>query len=67
MDHTDPATALNALEQRTEAVRLTVERLDRGTYGSCDRCGQPIDTALLDTTPTLPTCSACDSAGDSAT
>jgi RNA polymerase-binding transcription factor DksA len=35
------------------------ERLDRGDYGICATCGQPIDKARLAARPTTQTCVTC--------
>jgi RNA polymerase-binding transcription factor DksA len=46
-------------EDRLTAVDRALERLDDGTYGTCDRCGRPIDPARLEARPTAETCVAC--------
>lgn len=43
-------------------VEAAVQRLDAGTYGSCERCGQPIAIARLDARPAARTCIRCASA-----
>ena len=37
-------------------------RIDEGTYGECQRCGQPIDERRLDAMPTARYDAACQSA-----
>jgi DnaK suppressor protein len=53
-------SALLARVQRTvvelEAAR---ERLVTGTYGTCERCGEPIAPARLAARPEARTCVAC--------
>lgn len=44
------------------AVEAAQRRLEDGTYGSCERCGQPIAKARLEARPTASTCIRCASA-----
>jgi DnaK suppressor protein len=52
-----------ALRQRLERSILDVEqalgRLEKGTYGLCESCGQSIDPARLRVIPTAPLCMEC--------
>jgi DnaK suppressor protein len=52
-----------ALENKLEALISEVDRalnkLDAGTYGNCDICGQPIDPARLDALPQAIMCVSC--------
>lgn len=41
------------------AINRAEQRIEAGTYGSCERCGQPIDAARLEARPTAVTCIAC--------
>jgi DnaK suppressor protein len=47
------------LEQRVEQLEDALERLDEGTYGRCESCGQPIDPARLDALPGTRLCIEC--------
>jgi RNA polymerase-binding transcription factor DksA len=40
-------------------IERALERLDEGTYGVCERCGQPISVARLEAMPATTTCIAC--------
>ena len=40
-----------------------VERLERGAYGSCERCGEPIPAERLEVRPAATTCVHCAGAG----
>jgi RNA polymerase-binding transcription factor DksA len=40
-------------------VDAALQRLDSGTYGVCEVCGQPIGAARLDALPAARTCIAC--------
>jgi len=43
-------------------VEAAIERLATGTYGICERCGQPIAAARLEARPAARTCIGCASA-----
>ena len=47
-----------ALHEELDGVEKALERLDAGTYGLCDTCGNPIDDAVLAETPQARSCSA---------
>jgi len=40
-------------------VQLALERLDEGTYGECEQCAEPINTARLEAMPTARLCIKC--------
>lgn len=42
-----------------EQVERALERLDGGTYGCCESCGQPIEPERLNVLPHTPHCLAC--------
>lgn len=44
--------------RRAELVHA-LARLDGGTYGSCERCGQPIGADRLEARPNARTCISC--------
>ncbi|MFJ2517861.1 TraR/DksA family transcriptional regulator [Cellulosimicrobium cellulans] len=44
---------------RVEEVDAALARLDAGTYGVCEACGQPIADGRLEARPTARTCVAC--------
>jgi len=52
-----------ALEQRTREllaeVEHTLHKFEQGTYGLCDKCGQPIDPARLEARPQASLCLTC--------
>jgi RNA polymerase-binding protein DksA len=43
-------------------IDAAITRLDVGTYGVCERCGQPIGDARLRARPVARTCITCASA-----
>ena len=41
------------------AIRSALARLNEGTYGSCARCGAPIDERRVEAMPAATTCLSC--------
>lgn len=41
------------------AIRAALDRIKAGTYGTCVKCGQPIEEERLDLLPHTPLCSEC--------
>jgi RNA polymerase-binding transcription factor DksA len=50
---------LDEIEATLSAVEAAMAKLDAGTYGSCERCGQPLDEATLSSAPTAGLCEDC--------
>ena len=50
---------LTATRERIAEVDDALRRVDAGTYGVCERCGQPIAAARLDARPFARYCMAC--------
>jgi RNA polymerase-binding protein DksA len=44
-------------------IDAAVARLDRGTYGTCERCGRAIDEGRLEARPVARTCIRCAAVG----
>ncbi len=40
-------------------IRGALQRLDDGTYGTCDRCGESISTGRLEALPSAELCIQC--------
>lgn len=53
------AALLHQARTRLTDLDAAVERLANGTYGRCERCGQPIAPDRLDARPAARTCIAC--------
>lgn len=53
------AQAMAAIEE----IDLALASIDAGTYGACERCGQPIPKARLRALPFARLCVACKSGG----
>ena len=49
----------NALEQSLARVERAIVKLDEGTYGVCDGCGEPIEPRRLAAMPESVLCVAC--------
>jgi DnaK suppressor protein len=47
------------LQERMRDVDHALERLDAGTYGTCERCGKPIASERLEALPFATHCIAC--------
>jgi RNA polymerase-binding transcription factor DksA len=55
-------TLVKELRGALGEVERALERVDRGTYGTCERCGKPIAPARLEAKPAVTTCIECASA-----
>lgn len=49
----------HGIGERLEQVDHALARLEQGTYGSCERCGQPIPKARLEAFPSVTLCVKC--------
>ena len=52
---------IDDLRAQLEEVEESLRRLEQGTYGRCERCGQPIDPARLEALPSTRLCFADES------
>ena len=50
---------LMALERKLELVKAALRAMEKGQYGICERCGQPIDPARLEVRPDATLCLNC--------
>jgi DnaK suppressor protein len=56
----DPMIALDERSRRLLAeIQAALARIDDGTYGDCDVCGEPINPARLDALPMAHRCVRC--------
>lgn len=51
--------AYDRLQAMLADVDRALAKLDAGTYGTCDRCGQPIPPERLEARPWAQLCMAC--------
>lgn len=67
-DSFDQSLSLALLENKSSALReidLALERMDRGTYGTCEECGDPIGKTRLRALPEAMLCRTCKSLEES--
>lgn len=56
------AALVRQVQRHLAEVEAALQRLEGGTYGLCERCGQPIAEARLEARPAARTCVSCASA-----
>lgn len=49
----------NRIVEQLNGVEHALQKFEKGTYGLCDRCGQPIDPARLEALPEASLCMSC--------
>ena len=54
-------TLLGPKRQELEAIEEALQRLENGSYGFCEVCGQPIEPRRLEIMPEAPLCRNCTS------
>ena len=59
VDRLNQIGVASQLESRLERVERALEKLDEGTYGTCDACGSPIDPRRLRAAPESTVCVGC--------
>jgi RNA polymerase-binding protein DksA len=50
---------LNNIKDLMDQITRAIRRIDEGTYGTCERCGRPIDAARLRALPHASLCMDC--------
>ena len=58
-DFEERTAVLNTLEVRLNDIRSALEKIEAGTYGVCEKCGQPIEEDRLEVNPAARTCKSC--------
>lgn len=65
-DETEEETAnagmVETLKRRAHRVDDALNKMDKGTYGRCEKCGAEIEKPLLDVDPESRYCRACKAA-----
>jgi RNA polymerase-binding transcription factor DksA len=51
---------VESLEHRLATALQALDRIDKGGFGLCERCGRNIDRVQLFVRPAWPTCAVCD-------
>jgi RNA polymerase-binding transcription factor len=52
------------IQERLIQVERALQRIEAGTYGQCETCGQAISPERLEAFPSATTCVACKRAGE---
>jgi len=52
---------VQGMERRLESIEYALRQVKEGTYGVCERCGEPIDPARLEAVPEATLCVSCKS------
>ena len=47
----DNSGIASSLENELKEVEAALERIEKGTYGICEKCGKPIETERLEANP----------------
>ncbi len=50
---------LMVMERKLESVNSALRAMEKGSYGICERCGNPIDPARLEVRPDATLCLDC--------
>lgn len=50
---------IDTLRHRADDVTAALHRIERGTYGRCERCGKDISPERLEAVPTARLCISC--------
>jgi DnaK suppressor protein len=58
-EYTDNLALENTLEKRLTEVNTALERIEKGTYGICEKCNKPIGVERLRAYPSARTCVDC--------
>ncbi len=51
LGHDSIEAQVKDLQKRVQRIDLALEKISKGRYGYCERCGQPIPTGRLDLVP----------------
>lgn len=52
-------TLENSIRVELTSVEHALDKIKKGTYGQCDKCGKPIDPARLEALPQATLCMEC--------
>ncbi len=59
MEQEKDLVLIGNLQERLREVDHALERMDEGTYGTCERCGKPINPERLEALPSATFCIDC--------
>ncbi len=58
-DFEERTIKLNSLEERLGDIRKALAKIEKGNYGICEDCGNPIESDRLEVNPSAMTCKKC--------
>ncbi len=58
-ERSETEALVNELRSALREVDKALDRIEHGSYGNCERCGQPISDARLEAMPMVTTCIVC--------
>jgi DnaK suppressor protein len=58
-DRENALSIRNNIRDLIDQIGNAIRRIDEGTYGTCERCGKPIDAARLKALPHASLCMDC--------
>lgn len=58
-DYEERSIKLNTLEQRLSNIKKALEKIETGSYGTCENCGKEIEGDRLEVNPAALTCKEC--------
>lgn len=53
------AALINVLERKVADISSALRSIEKGLYGTCERCGNPIEQGRLEVKPDATLCLAC--------
>lgn len=59
----EAAALAQSLQEALEEVNVALEKITKGTFGACERCGKEIPLPRLEAKPTARLCITCASSG----
>ena len=58
-EHEKVVALVQGLEHKLDSIDYALQQTQKGTYGICERCGEPIDPARLEAVPETTLCLKC--------
>lgn len=55
------AALIGVLENRLQDIQMALRSIEKGSYGTCARCGKPIEPGRLEVKPDATLCVSCQS------
>jgi DnaK suppressor protein len=59
VEHEKAVALVQSLEHKLASIDYALRQAQRGKYGICERCGEPIDPARLEAVPEAMLCLKC--------